>query len=144
MDANERFERLAELFYRATGLMAPGKSVPTAMSSNDYEERRQAAWPLWYARFLSYAIVAAESPAPLSAPEREAVQQYAIALQRIVEQLCEAIHDQPGPLHPDSQGKAPHHEEMADLAMTALAAQRNVPAPASSSPAATAEQRNER
>lgn len=40
----DEFEALAESFYRATGYMAPGKSVAMVAWSEDYEERRQEAW----------------------------------------------------------------------------------------------------
>jgi len=41
-----RYERHAEAFYRETGLMAPGKSVPAEMGWQD-EERRHREWKLW-------------------------------------------------------------------------------------------------
>ena len=44
---SERFEKQAEEFYRATGFMAPGKSVPMEMSSTQNEEQRTAAWDEW-------------------------------------------------------------------------------------------------
>lgn len=43
---NEQFEILAELFRRATGVMAPGKDCPPGFSTATDEERR-AAWTEW-------------------------------------------------------------------------------------------------
>lgn len=42
----ERFERLAEAFYRDTGLLAPGKDAPAAGGQPDREERSEKydAW----------------------------------------------------------------------------------------------------
>lgn len=42
------FERQAERFYRATGLMAPGKSQPLEMASCDNDDERQAAWTAFF------------------------------------------------------------------------------------------------
>lgn len=44
----DRFERLAEAFYRETGLIAPGKDVAAAygMADDDYD-RRCSAWARW-------------------------------------------------------------------------------------------------
>ena len=39
MNANERFEYMAELFYKATGFMAPGKDSCAAFGVTDTEER---------------------------------------------------------------------------------------------------------
>lgn len=44
---SERFEKQAEEFYRYTGYMAPGKSVPFEMASTSNEEQRTAAWDAW-------------------------------------------------------------------------------------------------
>jgi len=44
MGFTERFEHDAERFYRETGLMAPGKSVPMEMWSDDMDRRRGSAW----------------------------------------------------------------------------------------------------
>jgi hypothetical protein len=43
----ERFEREAEAFYRATGFMAPGKSVPMEMAATQGDEARDSAWRTW-------------------------------------------------------------------------------------------------
>lgn len=46
-DPNERFEALAERFYRETGIMAPGKDVPAASGDDmPYDERRKR-WSEW-------------------------------------------------------------------------------------------------
>lgn len=47
--ANDRYERLAEMFCTQTGMMAPGKDVPAAMGRDDYE-LRAAAWKVWCAQ----------------------------------------------------------------------------------------------
>jgi hypothetical protein len=44
--ATERFERLADAFHRATGMMAPGKD--DASGAHSYEAR-SAAWIAWLA-----------------------------------------------------------------------------------------------
>lgn len=46
--ANERFERLASMFLRDTGMMAPGKSEAPEMSYHTIEERLEK-WDLWMA-----------------------------------------------------------------------------------------------
>lgn len=43
----ERFEVDAEAFYQETRLLAPGRSVPAAMYSDDYERRRHEKWDEW-------------------------------------------------------------------------------------------------
>jgi hypothetical protein len=57
----ERFERDAELFYRETGLMAPGKSMPLEMWNTQTEDERRAKWDAWCAdrRRAFYADVRA-------------------------------------------------------------------------------------
>lgn len=40
----ERFEHDAERFYRETGLLAPGKSVPAEMWTEDIDHRRHTEW----------------------------------------------------------------------------------------------------
>jgi len=44
--ATARFEVAAELFYRATGMMAPGKSYPLECTPPHTDERREA-WEQW-------------------------------------------------------------------------------------------------
>lgn len=44
MGYSERFDYQAERFYRETGFMAPGKSVPVEMSSSQRDEEREPAW----------------------------------------------------------------------------------------------------
>lgn len=41
------FERLAEDFYRETGFIAPGKSVPLEMAATQHDDERRAAWRKW-------------------------------------------------------------------------------------------------
>ena len=47
MNATDRFEIVADLFYADTGCLRPGKSVPCVMASEEYEQRRQDAWKEW-------------------------------------------------------------------------------------------------
>lgn len=47
MNANERFEIVADLFYRDTGFIRPGKSLPMEMCSTESEQQRQVAWEQW-------------------------------------------------------------------------------------------------
>jgi hypothetical protein len=59
---NERFERIAEVFHRATGYLRPGKDC--VMHSM---EERQAAWDAWITEGVELgrsAIKAAEGAAP--------------------------------------------------------------------------------
>ncbi len=44
---NERFERLAEEFYRETGIFAPGKSQPVEWGETHPEKERWDAWDKW-------------------------------------------------------------------------------------------------
>jgi len=53
MDANERFEKVAEEFFKDTGYMAPGKDVPAMVATEEYDTTRQLLWKVWckgYAR----------------------------------------------------------------------------------------------
>jgi hypothetical protein len=45
--ATARFEAAATIFYRATGMMAPGKSYPIAGGPPPNDEERQTAWEQW-------------------------------------------------------------------------------------------------
>jgi hypothetical protein len=48
-DPTAAFDQVAEAFYRETGVMAPGKSVPLemgAMWTDEERQRRYAAWHL--------------------------------------------------------------------------------------------------
>jgi len=47
MGYSDLFESDAEAFYAKTGLLAPGKSLPLEMASDEYEDRRNAAWRRW-------------------------------------------------------------------------------------------------
>ena len=57
-NANERFERHAAAFDKATGMLAPGKDVPAALGGYD-EDRRKELWGVFCA-----GIRAALSPSP--------------------------------------------------------------------------------
>ena len=46
----ESSERIAEEFWRQTGLIRPGLSVPPEMSSPENDREREAAWKLWNER----------------------------------------------------------------------------------------------
>lgn len=46
----ERYEANAEQFYRDTGYLAPGQSVPLAMADGSYDDRRDALWKAWVAQ----------------------------------------------------------------------------------------------
>ena len=50
MNSNERFEYMAELFYKDTGLMAPGKDSPIACGITNREQRYEA-WNEWIEKF---------------------------------------------------------------------------------------------
>lgn len=52
MKANERFEYMAELFYKETGFMAPGKDSPAAFGVTDRDER-DAKWKEWTEEFYN-------------------------------------------------------------------------------------------
>ena len=52
MNANERFEYMAELFYKATGFMAPGKDSPAACGITN-KEQIDEAWNKWIEEFYS-------------------------------------------------------------------------------------------
>ena len=52
MNANERFEVMATLFYSETGIMAPGKDIPAGFNELDYEQRVEA-WRVWAEKFYS-------------------------------------------------------------------------------------------
>lgn len=52
MNANERFEYMAELFYKETGYVAPGKDLPAALNNGGYTDvERDNAWGEWLERF---------------------------------------------------------------------------------------------
>lgn len=44
---SERYESDADDFYRDTGYLAPGKSVPLEMGTTDYDDTRAAKWRDW-------------------------------------------------------------------------------------------------
>lgn len=44
---NERFEIMAELFHASTSFLAPGKSAPPELQTEQYGIDRQAAWGEW-------------------------------------------------------------------------------------------------
>ena len=53
MNSNERYEYMAELFYKETGMMAPGKDNPAAFGGADELSEREIfeAWDKWTAEF---------------------------------------------------------------------------------------------
>ena len=48
---NERFEYMAELFYKETGFMAPGKDSPAGYYTEEEKEEGQARWKEWVEEF---------------------------------------------------------------------------------------------
>lgn len=46
-DPNERYERLADEFYRATGMLAPGKDQAAAEGGFPAHEARAKRWNEW-------------------------------------------------------------------------------------------------
>ena len=52
MNANERFEYMAELFYKQTGYIAPGKDSSAAFGVTD-REKAQEVWAEWVEHFYS-------------------------------------------------------------------------------------------
>lgn len=59
-DANEEFERIGEEFYRDTGMLRPGKSVPLEMGGPSEQERsnRFAEWCMERSRKVREALAA--------------------------------------------------------------------------------------
>ena len=51
---NDEYERLADEFYRDTGMMAPGKDQPAALGGEPYGVRVEA-WQQWLKRRRSVA-----------------------------------------------------------------------------------------
>lgn len=47
LTAVQRFERMAKLFYKDTGFIAPGKDVPAEIGGDEYDRERRAAWDAW-------------------------------------------------------------------------------------------------
>jgi hypothetical protein len=54
----ERFERVAEMFLRETGCMAPGKDVSAASGDAMTHEERRERWEAWYAERAAKARAA--------------------------------------------------------------------------------------
>jgi hypothetical protein len=52
MNAHERFEYMADLFYKETGYMAPGKDSCAAFGVTDHDER-YVEWKKWIELFYS-------------------------------------------------------------------------------------------
>lgn len=50
MTANEQFEYMAELFYKETGFMAPGRDSPAAFGGVS-SQVRQDKWDEWAPKF---------------------------------------------------------------------------------------------
>jgi len=51
MNANEQFEYMAELFYKETGFMAPGKDAPAGFYTKEEKEEGQTKWKEWVNKF---------------------------------------------------------------------------------------------
>jgi hypothetical protein len=52
MDAIDRYENMAEQFYREAGMMAPGKSQPAAFMGTPSIDERFEAWDNWHRRLM--------------------------------------------------------------------------------------------
>lgn len=53
---NERFERIASLFYKETGMMAPGKDVGAAVGPTDHKKRHDTFYNEWQPKFIIRCI----------------------------------------------------------------------------------------
>jgi len=97
MGYTERFETQAELFYRETGLMAPGKSLPLEMPQDD--AKRRTAWDEWQGQrrigFINTLQVAADALTRLQA-ERDALAGRVETLREALQGLV-GLHDDPTP-----------------------------------------------
>ena len=51
MGANERFEYMAELFYKDTGCMAPGKDSPAGFYTEEEQELAVVKWKVFVELF---------------------------------------------------------------------------------------------
>jgi len=51
VNANEQFEYMAELFYKETGFMAPGKDAPAGFYTEEEREEGRAKWKEWVNKF---------------------------------------------------------------------------------------------
>jgi hypothetical protein len=49
LDWIDEYERLAEEFYRATGMMAPGKDAPPMLYTEAQDATREVCWQKWLA-----------------------------------------------------------------------------------------------
>ena len=54
--ANEQFEYMAELFYKDTGFMAPGKDAPAGFYTEKEREEGREKWKEWAEEFYSKAF----------------------------------------------------------------------------------------
>ena len=55
-DSSESYDRVASLFHKETGYMAPGKDVAAAMNpSKEDMDERQPAWDKWCASHIAQA-----------------------------------------------------------------------------------------
>lgn len=57
MNEMEKYEYLADLFFKETGLMAPGKDCPAAFGGQHDERERAEKWKEWIERFYSELFV---------------------------------------------------------------------------------------
>ena len=53
MTPNEQFEYMAELFFKETRFMAPGKSAPPGFYTEEEREEAQVKWKEWAAEFYN-------------------------------------------------------------------------------------------
>jgi hypothetical protein len=88
---SERFEMDAELFYHQTHFIAPGRSVPEAMSAGDaYERERQAAWDAWTKQRAEYWMLAIDQAADALASAPSAPQPTEVEPEEELRQCREA------------------------------------------------------
>ena len=76
MSYTARYEQDADEFYRATGFMAPGRSVPMAMGGYD-EDQRQAEWDKWIAEqqdLFRWALLAGAAALRREAARRDEIE----------------------------------------------------------------------
>lgn len=61
---NEQYEEMASRFYKETGMLAPGKSLPPELATQEYNDRRGPAWESFctvWARFYETKEVTDEN-----------------------------------------------------------------------------------
>lgn len=62
--ADRQWEAIAEKFYRETGFLRPGKSVPMEMWTEDHDRRRKEAWATWCAQWKARLVASLSAGLP--------------------------------------------------------------------------------